>query len=126
VLNVQGDGAGIPRERLPHVFDPFTRFSSGIESSARGESIGLTLVHGYVMRKRVEMAQELMLSTSEPLSSIALICGLSDQSHLTRWFRRVLGQTPAFWRRMRRRAPFGHDTDQRMRPEDIDLNNCAA
>jgi AraC-like DNA-binding protein len=63
-------------------------------------SFGST-VHYYVMQRRVAMAQRLMLGTSEQLSRIALSCGMSDQSHLTRWFRRVVGQTPAAWRRSR-------------------------
>src|SRR5690349_7037204 len=56
-------------------------------------------VHAYVMRRRIEMAQHLMLTTAESLSEIALRCGLSDQSHLTRWHRRVAGATPNAWRR---------------------------
>jgi AraC-like DNA-binding protein len=40
-----------------------------------------------------------MLNTSTQLSCIALSCGMSDQSHLTRWFRRVCGETPAAFRR---------------------------
>ena len=63
-------------------------------------SFGIT-VHRYIMQKRVEAAQRLMLDTSQELSSIAAGCGLSDQSHLTRWFRRVVGETPASWRRAR-------------------------
>ena len=58
-------------------------------------------VHRYVMQRRVERAQHLMLTTSEALSGIALSCGMSDQSHLSRWFRRVVGETPAAWRRAR-------------------------
>jgi transcriptional regulator GlxA family with amidase domain len=63
-------------------------------------SFGVT-VHRYVMQKRVEAAQRLMLDTPQELSSIAVGCGMSDQSHLTRWFRRVVGETPASWRRAR-------------------------
>jgi AraC-like DNA-binding protein len=69
-------------------------------SRAFTRSFGST-VHYYVMQRRVAMAQRLMLGTSEQLSRIALSCGMSDQSHLTRWFRRVVGQTPAAWRRSR-------------------------
>lgn len=58
-------------------------------------------VHNYVVVKRVERARYLMLNTSTELSSIALSCGMSDQSHLTRWFRRVCGETPAAFRRAR-------------------------
>jgi AraC-like DNA-binding protein len=67
-------------------------------------SLGLT-VHLYLLRRRVEMAQRLMVSTSESLSRIALSCGMSDQSHLTRWFKRVLGETPSTWRRTHRGVP---------------------
>jgi AraC-like DNA-binding protein len=57
--------------------------------------------HEYVIRRRVERAQGLMLSTSAPLSAIALDCGLADQAHLSRLFRRVVGETPRAWRRAR-------------------------
>jgi AraC family transcriptional regulator len=58
----------------------------------------------YVLRRRIELAQGLMLTTSEPLSSIALSCGMCDQPHLTRSFHRVVGETPYMWRRTRRGA----------------------
>lgn len=61
--------------------------------------------HEYVIRRRVERAQGLMLSTDAPLSEIALDCGLADQSHLTRLFRRMVGQSPRAWRRSRLVAP---------------------
>jgi AraC family transcriptional regulator len=57
--------------------------------------------HDYVIRRRVERAQGLMLSTDKPLSEIAVECGLADQSHFTRLFRRVVGESPAVWRRAR-------------------------
>lgn len=58
----------------------------------------------YVVRRRIELAQGLMLTTREPLSSIALRCGMCDQAHLTRSFRRIVGETPHSWRRSRRSA----------------------
>jgi AraC-like DNA-binding protein len=61
-------------------------------------------VHRYVMRRRVARAQALMMASDEPLCDIALRCGLADQSHLTRWFRRVTGTTPASWRRAQARS----------------------
>jgi AraC family transcriptional regulator len=48
------------------------------------------------------VAQGLMLTTSEPLSSIAVKCGMCDQPHFTRSFRRIVGETPYMWRRTRR------------------------
>jgi len=56
----------------------------------------------YVLRRRIEVAQGLMLTTSEPLSSIALRCGMCDQAHFTRSFHRIVGETPYAWRRTRR------------------------
>jgi len=58
----------------------------------------------YVLRRRVELAQGLMLTTSEPLSSIAVRCGMCDQPHFTRSFHRIVGETPHTWRRTRRGA----------------------
>ena len=56
----------------------------------------------YVLRRRIEVAQGLMLTTSEPLSSIAVRCGMCDQPHFTRCFHRIVGETPYIWRRTRR------------------------
>lgn len=55
----------------------------------------------YVMRRRVERAQGLMLSTDSPLAQIALDCGLADQAHFSRLFRRMVGVSPRAWRRAR-------------------------
>jgi len=55
----------------------------------------------YVTRRRIELAQALMLTTPANLSGIALACGMSDQSHLTRVFRRLVGNTPHAWRQSR-------------------------
>jgi transcriptional regulator GlxA family with amidase domain len=57
--------------------------------------------HGYLIRRRVERAQGLMLSTQKSLSDIAAECGLADQGHLTRLLRRIVGESPAAWRRPR-------------------------
>lgn len=55
--------------------------------------------HAYVLERRIARAQQLMRTTTEPLAQIALACGLSDQAHLSRLFRRVVGITPSRWRR---------------------------
>ena len=57
--------------------------------------------HEYIIRRRMERAQGLMLSTDKALSDIAAECGLADQSHFTRLFKRVVGESPAAWRRAR-------------------------
>lgn len=55
--------------------------------------------HTFLMQRRIERAQDLISQTDEPLAEIALSCGLSDQAHLTRLFRRFAGITPGQWRR---------------------------
>jgi AraC family transcriptional regulator len=72
-------------------------------SRAFKRSLGLPF-HLYLMRRRVALAQRLMLNTADSLGTIAVSCGMSDQSHLTRWFRRVVDETPNAWRRAHRGA----------------------
>lgn len=55
----------------------------------------------YVAKRRMELAQGLMLTSDAPLSQIALECGCSDQAHFSRLFRRFVGETPRDWRRAR-------------------------
>jgi AraC family transcriptional regulator len=57
--------------------------------------------HAFLMRRRMERAQGLMLKSSVPLAQIALECGLSDQAHLSRLFLQFTGESPASWRRAR-------------------------
>jgi len=57
--------------------------------------------HAYVVRRRLERACHLMMTSAEPLSEIALSVGFSDQAHLCRLFRQAFGQSPASWRRER-------------------------
>jgi AraC family transcriptional regulator len=55
--------------------------------------------HAYVVRRRLERACHLMITSSASLSEIALSVCFSDQAHLCRLFRQVFGQSPASWRR---------------------------
>jgi AraC-like DNA-binding protein len=54
----------------------------------------------YVMGVRLERARRLLIDTNQSISEIALACGLSDQSHLTRLFHRRYGAPPRAWRRV--------------------------
>jgi len=62
------------------------------------ESFGDT-PHAYIIRLRLTLARELMLATPDPLSQIALSCGFANQAHLSKLFRRVVGEPPNTWRR---------------------------
>jgi len=53
----------------------------------------------YVAVRRIELARELMLTTEESTCQIALACGLCDQSHFCKVFRRIVGASPNVWRR---------------------------
>lgn len=56
--------------------------------------------HAWLQARRVERARDL-LATDLSLAEIALDCGFADQSHFTRVFSRIAGNTPGSWRRYR-------------------------
>ena len=66
--------------------------------------------HRWLMKKRVEKAEDLLVATKLSLAEIAVACGFADQSHFTRVFSRVIGWTPGAWRRNRRTG--GRQTEQ--------------
>jgi AraC-like DNA-binding protein len=72
--------------------------SPGYFQRAFKKSFGIS-PHAFVLRRRIERAQEMMLATNDPLCQIALSAGFSDQAHFTRRFRRAIGMSPAAWRR---------------------------
>lgn len=53
----------------------------------------------YIMRQRMNLARDKMLTTRHTLSHVAQECGLCDQAHFSRMFRRIVGQSPCLWRR---------------------------
>jgi AraC-like DNA-binding protein len=78
-----GEAAGISGSYLAHLF--------------RAET-GTTVRH-YLNRVRVEVARDLLSHTDETLTEVAAFVGFFDASHLSRVFRRVLGQRPSAHRR---------------------------
>jgi AraC-like DNA-binding protein len=75
--------------------------SAGHFSRAFKESTGLA-PHRWLLRRRVEVATDLLLSSRMSLTDVALACGFAHQSHFTRTFSREIGMTPASWRRKAR------------------------
>jgi AraC-like DNA-binding protein len=57
--------------------------------------------HEYMLRRRIERAQEMLARTSMSVVDIALSVGFQSQSHFTSIFRRFIGQPPQAWRRSR-------------------------
>jgi AraC family transcriptional regulator len=70
------------------------------------ESFGET-PRAYITRQRMRYAQAKMLNSRDPLSKIALECGMYDQAHFSRVFRRIVGVNPRAWRRQFPREPDG-------------------
>lgn len=54
--------------------------------------------HEFLLRRRIERAQEMLLETRDPLVEIALAVGFQTQAHFTTVFRRFVGDTPYQWR----------------------------
>jgi len=67
-------------------------------SRAFRKTFGETPV-AYIQKRRIRRAQELMLASPRPLSQVALECGMCDQAHFCRVFRRFVGINPNAWRR---------------------------
>ncbi|MEM9510502.1 MAG: AraC family transcriptional regulator [Cyanobacteria bacterium P01_E01_bin.35] len=56
----------------------------------------------YVLQQRIERAQKLLKYSDLPISDIALDCGFSSQSHLTKHFRNIVKTSPKNYRESNR------------------------
>jgi len=54
--------------------------------------------HQYVMRRRMETAQQLLKFSTLPVTEIALRCGFHSSSHFSNRFRQQHGVAPSVWR----------------------------
>ena len=61
-------------------------------------SLGIT-PHEYLNRRRIEKARQL-IARGDSLAEVALACGFSNQSHLNRQFRRLVGMSPGRYRKL--------------------------
>lgn len=98
--------AGLDDTIMVETLANVAKLSTGHFCRAFKITIGET-PHAFLIRQRVRRAQMLMLRTDETLSQIASACGLTDQAHLTRLFRRMVGETPLAWRRTWQHARSG-------------------
>ena len=55
--------------------------------------------HRWLIRARIEKAQEILVRREASLVDTALMCGFADQSHFSRVFKRLVGISPDAWRR---------------------------
>lgn len=59
--------------------------------------------HDYVLRRKVEEAQLVLLTTDTPIVDVALSFGFLSQAHFTTVFKRFVGTPPLRWQSLRRR-----------------------
>ena len=80
-LNALSRVTGLNRFHLVHVFT---------------KAVGIA-PHAFLRQVRVRQAKKLLLE-GHGIAEVALACGFTDQSHLTRWFKRLWSVTPAQYR----------------------------
>jgi AraC family transcriptional regulator len=56
--------------------------------------------HDFVVRRRIERAQELLRDPALPLVEVALSVGFQTQAHFTTVFRTLVMETPGRWRKL--------------------------
>jgi AraC family transcriptional regulator len=61
-------------------------------------SFGMS-THRWLVQRRIERSQELLMKTHESLADIAEETGFSDQAAFTRVFHQIVGISPGRWRR---------------------------
>lgn len=84
----------LPTEALARI----AALSTGHFNRAFKQSTGLS-PHRYIIRQRVAAATELLRTTNHALADIALDVGFADQSHFSRTYVAVTGETPSVFRR---------------------------
>jgi AraC family transcriptional regulator len=63
-----------------------------------------TTIANFVRRRRIERARTEVAQNRQTLSRIALDAGFADQSHFTRVFKQVFGETPGQYARSFRKS----------------------
>lgn len=103
----------LPRHILGRVIDRMRNLDTESSLQALAKESGYSRVHfvrmfraatgytphNYLLKLRLDRARELLASSALSLTDIALECGFSSHSHLSRVFRQVLGATPSEHRR---------------------------
>jgi transcriptional regulator GlxA family with amidase domain len=104
---------GLPKWRLKRVVDYIeARLGEPMTLADMASATGLTRMHfaaqfrastglrphEYLLRRRIERAQEMLLTADLSVADIALSVGFQTQSRFTTTFARFVSQTPHAWR----------------------------
>ena len=104
---------GLPRHVLRRVIERMRDFDSDLSLQALANESGYSRVHfvrmfkaatgssphNYLLNLKLERARELLKIPSMSLIDIALDCGFSSHSHMSRLFHKNVGVTPSAYRR---------------------------
>jgi AraC family transcriptional regulator len=104
---------GLPKLVLRRVVERMRSFDSDLSLQALASESGYSRVHfirmfkaatgysphNYLLNLKLERARDLLKKPSISLIDIALDCGFSSHSHMSRIFHRIVGVTPSAYRR---------------------------
>ena len=107
------DASALPRHVLRRIIERMHFFDSDLSLQALANESGYSRVHfvrmfrvatgysphNYLLNLKLERVQELLKNPAKSLIDIALDCGFSSHSHMTRLFRKMVGVTPTAYRR---------------------------
>ena len=110
--NNRGTSA-LPRHVLRRIIERMRCFSCDLSLQALANESGYSRVHfvrmfraatgysphNYLLNLRLERARELLKNPSISLIDVALDCGFSSHSHMSRLFHKSVGVTPSAYRR---------------------------
>ena len=104
---------GLPRHVLRRVIERMRSYGGDLSLQTLANESGYSRVHfvrmfraatgysphNYLLNLKLERAQELLKKPSMSLIDVALDCGFSSHSHMTRLFHKMVGVTPSAYRR---------------------------
>lgn len=108
-----GGTSALPGHVLRRIIERMRNFSDDLSLQALANESGYSRVHfvrmfkaatgysphNYLLNLKLERARELLKTPSMSLIDIALDCGFSSHSHMSRLFHKIVGVSPSAYRR---------------------------
>lgn len=94
-LQMVADASGLSKMHFAALF----RASTGLSPSE------------FVVQRRIEKAQEVLLCTPLPVVDVALSLGFQTQAHFSTVFKRLVGEAPSEWRRRHASTDVPHESE---------------